>query len=76
MDLAHTFCNTWMWNGTNGRHFAIFNVYVRTLCLPLCGSLPNPMLQPYRSACGISYANQNYLEWQAIQLAIHSIVST
>ena len=29
---------------------------------------------PFRSAYGIGYASKNYLEWQVIQLIIHSIV--
>ena len=34
-----------------------------------------PTLPPYRSASGgIGYVSKNYLKWQAIQLAIHSIV--
>ena len=28
----------------------------------------------YTSASGIIYPSKNYLKWQAIQLAIHSIV--
>ena len=31
--------------------------------------------QPYRSACGIDISNEK-IKWQAIQLAIHSIVGT
>ena len=42
-----------------------------TLWLPT-----TPTLHRYRSARGNGYATKIYLKWQAIQLAVHSIVST
>ena len=29
---------------------------------------------PYTIACGIDYIRENYLKWQAIQLAIYLVV--
>ena len=47
-------------------YIAFARHFVATLLLPT--------FPPYKSATGIGYTSKNYLEWQAIQLAIHSIV--
>ena len=45
--------------------------------LPIYQSLAAhyPTLYPNRSACGIGFASEKYLKWQALQLAIYSAVA-
>ena len=52
----------------------LFLVQMYSLWPHFVATCPPPTLPPYRSASGIGYTSKNYLKWQAIQLAIHSVV--
>ena len=58
--------------GTKGPYLAVFSVDVAFACHFMAPH--HPTLYPYKSTCGTGYASKITLKWQAIQLAIHSIV--
>ena len=60
-------------NGTNGCHLTGFSEDVAFDLYFVATFLP-PTLPSYRRASCIGYASKIDLKWQAIQLAIHSIV--
>ena len=68
MDLACMICGGK--NGTNACHLAVFFIDVDFARYFISTRLP----PPYRRTSVFGYASKNYLEWRAIQLAIHSII--
>ena len=60
-------------NGTNGSHLADISEDI-AFAHHFVATFPPPTLPPCRSASGIGYSSKNYLKWQEIQLAMHSIV--
>ena len=57
-------------NDINSCHLATFTVDV---AFDFKATRSPHNLSPYRSASGIGYDSENYLNWQPIQLAIHSM---
>ena len=72
MDLA-AFCDIKRQKQHQWIPFGCFSVDVAIGC-HFMATHPPTTLSPYRSDSGIGYTSTNYLKWQTIQLAIHSIV--
>ena len=61
-------------NGTNGHYLAVCSVHIAFALHFVATHLPQT-LTSYRSVSGIGYTSEKLSKkWQAIQLAIHSIV--